>query len=241
MHKSIGNVGFGRACNYLARRSNGEYLFFLNPDAVVVETTLTSLLNSPATDADASSMSVGWLISPTGHLQSDAYLSWFLSWSRLLRRRSAAKKLIADTTKYVKVKKACGGALFMRKSIFESLGGFDESFFLYGEDHDLSIRAIGLGVTIYAVKNAVVIHEGAYSQSSVGAMVERARVDAALRIVNKHRGRLGRYVAALDIATVTLAGMLSKSNSSESQTARLARYRELARWLRWSTPPRFCP
>ena len=55
---------------------------------------------------------------------------------------------------------ASGACLFIRKSIFESLGGFDESYFAHQEEIDLCWRAKNLGHQIKYVSNSVVYHLG---------------------------------------------------------------------------------
>jgi N-acetylglucosaminyl-diphospho-decaprenol L-rhamnosyltransferase len=52
-----------------------------------------------------------------------------------------------------------GGFLMLRRTMLEELGGFDEKFFLYGEDIDLCYRAWGAGWSCWYVPAAVVVHE----------------------------------------------------------------------------------
>jgi GT2 family glycosyltransferase len=59
----------------------------------------------------------------------------------------------------------CGVSVLIRKDIFEKLGGFDESFFMYYEDTDLSLRMRKMGYLIYYEPNSIVYH--LHSGSSV--------------------------------------------------------------------------
>lgn len=63
----------------------------------------------------------------------------------------------------VQVSWASGACLFVRKSVFTALGGFDASFFMHFEEIDLCLRAQGAGHQVWAVGNSEVLHLGAAS------------------------------------------------------------------------------
>jgi GT2 family glycosyltransferase len=58
---------------------------------------------------------------------------------------------------------ASGACLFVRKSVFNALGGFDASFFMHFEEIDLCLRAQAKGHQVWAVGNSEVYHKGAAS------------------------------------------------------------------------------
>lgn len=60
---------------------------------------------------------------------------------------------------------ASGACLFVRKSVFEAVGGFDASFFMHFEEIDLCLRAIAKGHQVWAVGTSEVFHHGASSLS----------------------------------------------------------------------------
>ena len=62
--------------------------------------------------------------------------------------------------------------LILRKSIFETIGGFDENLLIYGEDHDLCDRIYQQGGTIHALADAVVYH---IHRDSLSAMMRQSR------------------------------------------------------------------
>jgi len=68
---------------------------------------------------------------------------------------------------------ACAAAAFCRRDAFETVGGFDESFFCYVEDVDLGFRLRLLGETCIQVPAAVVRHVGSISSGGAGSAFAR--------------------------------------------------------------------
>ena len=123
------NIGFGRACNKGAALSQGEFLFFLNPDTKIAPDTLNHLRAAAETYPEASAFN------PT--LQRDGRPA-FKRRSVLLPKAQWAPRALAgkDTT----VPMLSGAALFMRRAAFDTVGGFDPHIFLYHEDDDICLR-----------------------------------------------------------------------------------------------------
>ena len=65
-----------------------------------------------------------------------------------------------------------GGALFVRRKVFEETGGFDTKIFLYHEDHELCSRITKLGYSLWHVPSAVAIHIGGNSSGSSSKIAE---------------------------------------------------------------------
>ena len=59
-----------------------------------------------------------------------------------------------------------GSALLVRRDAFEQVGGFDESFFMYGEDADLCARLRGAGWEVELYPSARFVHVGGGSTGS---------------------------------------------------------------------------
>jgi len=237
------NAGFAKATNkgfgILSARYSVENVLFLNPDASVTASGLRAGLDAVTSDVGDQSMFCGWL-ARDGHVQVDAYMTWYFSLGRLSRRAAYRKKLIrASNRPLVPVQKVSGGALLVRSSIFQDVGLFDESFFLYGEDVDLSLRAKAKNIALFAIPGFPVEHVGASSQSSSSTLVERARTDAAIRLVSKHRGFIASLIARVELAVITVIGLLpGLGRSSGSKAARRRRLQELKRWsLRRTVEP----
>jgi N-acetylglucosaminyl-diphospho-decaprenol L-rhamnosyltransferase len=234
------NVGFAVAANTGVAAARGRYCLLLNPDAELVPGALAALMD--VHQRGEGDLLVGWL-ETNASVQTDALFSWWYSTERLVRRSSERRRLIlaAEKGTPVEVTKVSGGALFATTELLADLGPFDESFFLYGEDVDLSLRARGRGLRLVAVPQAPIRHKGAASHADHGPLVEQARVDAALRLVAIHRGWLPNVVARLELLAVTLLGLLMNRTTSGSRATRFARLTELRRWGVRRSAPRFAP
>ncbi len=114
------NVGLARAFNQGAKLAKGEYLFFLNNDTKVRKDIFDKLLQSKY-DITGCRM-----FDYAGHKELDSAISV----DRFgCPAGNTGQMFYPD------------GAIFMKKEVFEDLGGFDERMFLYGEDRDLCWRA----------------------------------------------------------------------------------------------------
>jgi hypothetical protein len=159
------NIGFGSAHNQGAKKAQGKYLFLLNPDTTVqtgIEKALIFLENNPEVAIIGSN-----LVSLDKQTQSwIAGVSVCLS--DLLKNNFgliASKKIWQSKTK-IEADWVSGGAMFVRKNIFEKVGGFDENFFMYFEDIDLCKRIQKLGNKIFYHPEIKIQHIGGASFSN---------------------------------------------------------------------------
>jgi len=227
------NRGFGAACDRGARETSRPYLLFLNSDAVVLPGAVEALV--AALDADPIAAAVGPRLSePDGSLQPSIQrlpTPWrifcessglaFLSGGRgLLRGHSATRE---DHGRPQQVETLRGAALLVRRTAFEVAGGFDESFFLYGEETDLAARWRARGYRVLFEPGARVVHRGGASGGdALFGQLHRGLV----QYVARHHGR----AAARFAGTVLLLGAaaryaLSLVTPGERGRARRARYR----------------
>ena len=233
------NLGFGAAMNQVMRASSAETTLLLNPDAELSVHALEAF--HEAHNSYPYALLSGWL--QKGELvQVDAMLNWIFSIDRLVRRRSYARYLKGRESELtVEVQKVCGGALFADSSLLRKYGPFDERFFLYGEDADLSRRARHDKVLLLAVPKARVLHAAASSQADHGELVERARADAAIRLGAYHLPIVLSWVQRVELGLVTLVGVLAPRTSSSTRLIRLSRFRELGMWKAKKERPAFSP
>ena len=150
------NLGFGQGNNLGAQWATGDYLVFLNPDTIVepgwLEALITALEDNPR--AGLATSKILLLNDPerintcgnTIHLTG-------LTLCRGLRYSKAA------FSQRESVAAVSGAAFAIRRELFEQLGGFDEDFFLYMEDTDLSWRARLAGWDCLYVPESIVLHD----------------------------------------------------------------------------------
>ena len=124
------NLGFGRACNQGAAQADTEFLFFVNPDAELIEDTLEQLLAAADAHPDAPAFN-------TRIVRGDGSL-FFKRRSKLIPKSLWLTRDAAKQDSEVPV--LSGGALLVRRPAFEQVGGFDPNIFLFHEDDDLSLR-----------------------------------------------------------------------------------------------------
>ncbi len=145
------NLGFGKANNLAVSQSDSEHILFLNPDTVLPEDNLTEAL--AVMDADTGIGSMGCrMIDGAGEFLPESKrgmptpmiaLYRLIGLSKLWPKHASYGRyywghLPEDENGDVDVH--CGAWMWVRKEILDKLGGFDESFFMYGEDIDLSYR-----------------------------------------------------------------------------------------------------
>jgi hypothetical protein len=163
------NVGFAGGCNLGVARSTGEFLAFLNNDAKPergwIRAAVARFAQSPSIGAVASKV-VDW----EGHNVDfvDAALTWFGMGYKPL----TAEPLPARETPSHDVLFGTGSAMFVRRSVFDDLGGFDERFFMFFEDVDFGWRLNLLGWRYVYEPNSIAFHKHHASMSGFGSFKE---------------------------------------------------------------------
>lgn len=161
------NKGYGRACNLGVKLSPREHVLVMNPDVLITDVDTRSLI--PLLQA----ASLG-LVAPTMMRPGDfdgAPLIFPHSSPRRLWVDSTWRKILPQflhgscRTHYGQITNgwASGAALLVRKTEFEQVGGFDERFFLYYDDTDLSRRYHAAGLPIRGTDSIHGIHAGGRS------------------------------------------------------------------------------
>ena len=173
------NIGFGAACNQGAILSNSEFLLFLNPDAQLYKNSLEEPVKflTHAENADVGivgiqlldqngiiSMSCSRFPSLTTFAAQAIGLNRIPLFSAMSLHMSDWKH---DTTR--QVDHVIGAFYFIRRPLFQSLGGFDERFFVYLEDLDLSLRASKIGFKSFFLADTRAFHSGGGTSQQVQA------------------------------------------------------------------------
>jgi N-acetylglucosaminyl-diphospho-decaprenol L-rhamnosyltransferase len=152
-----GNVGFARACNLAALQANRDVLAFINPD-VILEPDALARLTAALKAAPPPAIIGGDLRDRAGRPERGARRErltlWraFVSFSGLSRLegvipafRDFNRERDPMPARPEPVSAVSGALMAMRRADFETLGGFDEGYFLHVEDVDLCRRAQDLG------------------------------------------------------------------------------------------------
>src|SRR2546422_6121032 len=164
------NRGFARACNQGAANSSADYLLFLNPD--------TSLLNNSLAEPVAfmergENRRIGilgiQLLDTDGRIAPTCarfptpvrFFATMLGLDRALPGVFPPHFMVEwDHKQSREVDQVIGAFFLVRRSVFEDLGGFDERFFVYFEEVDLSLRARALGWPTFYLSTVQAYHHG---------------------------------------------------------------------------------
>jgi N-acetylglucosaminyl-diphospho-decaprenol L-rhamnosyltransferase len=171
------NLGFAKANNVAARAARGRHLVLLNPDTIVLDRALERMLavvrQRPPGLYGGRTLRPGGALDPSSCWGAQTPWSAFCFASGLstaLRRhpRFDPESLggwARDSEREVGIVTGC--LLMTSREVWEALGGFDERFFMYGEDADLAVRATAAGYRVAVTPEATIVHVvGASSSSS---------------------------------------------------------------------------
>ncbi|HXS68081.1 MAG TPA: glycosyltransferase family 2 protein [Candidatus Polarisedimenticolia bacterium] len=147
-----GNYGFGGGSNRGAAIARGKFLFFINPDVRLEPDCLEELVKHTES-AGGSIASPRVLDYDSDDLQSQG-AAGFDAFGCMTKAREG---------EFLSEPFAVAAFYFITQELLRKLGGFDEEFFLYNEEMDLSWRAWLAGETIRQVPSAKIHHQGASS------------------------------------------------------------------------------
>jgi len=163
------NLGFGKANNQAIRKAKGKYTLLINPDTLVRQDTL-SVMYSHMEDNPETGASGCKILNPDGTFAPESRRSvptpmsalWkILGLPKLFpnsRRFSAYYLGGQDEDSPGRVPVLSGAFMFFRTDVLKKAGGFDEQFFMYGEDIDLCYRTMQAGWEIDYIPDTSIIH-----------------------------------------------------------------------------------
>jgi GT2 family glycosyltransferase len=173
------NEGFSKACNIGAMKSNSNFILFLNPDTLIFEDTFSNLFNYIDKDDEKyiAVYSVQLVDENKIVQRSCAKIPKMFNFiNRGLGLNKISSKLFPSyTMQYwdhndTRVVDQVIGAFFMINSkIYHELNGFDEQFFVYYEELDLSTRIIQNGYKTKYITEAQAFHKGGGVSENVKA------------------------------------------------------------------------
>jgi GT2 family glycosyltransferase len=216
------NVGFGRAVNQGAAVARGEYVLLLNPDGHLKPGALEALV-SFAKSNPQHIIYGGRVLTPAGELDLKSCWAapslWSLFCSATLLSTLMPRSRLFDPEcmggfhrDHVRTVDIVSGCMFlMRLADWRLMGGFDERYFVYGEDADLSLRARAqTGRTCAITPAAVMVHAVSASSSSRADKMELL-LNGRIALARTHlRGWKGPVGAELIVAGVWVRALLER-------------------------------
>lgn len=158
------NIGFAAACNKGAKEANGEYLLFFNPDLEIDKDAISILVDRYEKLEKAGALA-GRMRFPDNSFQPTCrkfptYKNIFFSRGSVLGRifKSDIEYTLPDYESDTEVEAVAGTFLLVSKTVFERVKMFDETFFMYMEDTDLSYKLNQAGYKNYFIPQAGGVH-----------------------------------------------------------------------------------
>ncbi len=188
------NLGYGAAMNrgVASLPSSVQWVLLSNPDVTLHERALDELVAGGEQRPDAGSLGPR-VLQPDGSVYPSARRLPSLRngighalFARAIPSNRWTRRYQADELPIGEPRDAgwlSGSCLLVRRSAFESVGGFDEGYFMYFEDVDLGARLGKVGFANVYWPAAVVTHSGAHSTTTRAAAMERAHHVSAYRYV----------------------------------------------------------
>lgn len=163
------NTGFGRACNLGLQQSTGRFVLFLNPDTLVPEDCFAKSLQIFEQHKEVGALGIR-MINGQGTFLKES-MRGFPSFPAAFFKLSGIHRLFPgsrffsryylghlDAQKDQYAEALAGAFMLIPRLVLEKTGSFDESFFMYGEDIDLSYRIFKAGYKNYYLAAPAIIH-----------------------------------------------------------------------------------
>ncbi|MBT0608332.1 glycosyltransferase family 2 protein [Aequorivita echinoideorum] len=174
------NVGFSKANNQAVKVASGEYVCILNPDTAVGKDIFSETLNFVDAKKNLGALGV-YLMDGTGNFLPESKRNLPTPAVSLLKLTGFTQKYYATQvfeTANGAIDVLVGAFMLMKRKVYNEVGGFDEDYFMYGEDIDLSYKITRAGYKNYYLGSETILHykgestqrDDAYFDRFYGAM-----------------------------------------------------------------------
>lgn len=240
------NLGFARAVNLAARRANAEFLLLLNPDTVILDNAVDTIVEFARSNPGLG-LYGGRAVRFDGSLEPSSCWALPTLWS--LAMFATGLSTLAKGNRWLdpesmgnwqrdtvrEVGMVTGCFLLVPSSVWRELGGFDARYFMYGEDADLATRARVAGYRPTICPDAVIVHEVGKASATKGAKLLLSCTGSATLLRTHWRGPrravgLRLFVAGVGLRAMAarLAGVLRKGNRGNAWPEV---WKERRRWI----------
>ncbi|MGC4035625.1 MAG: glycosyltransferase [Chitinophagaceae bacterium] len=191
------NIGFGKACNQGYEISRGEYVLFLNPDTIVPEDCFLKCISFLSTHSEAGALGIR-MVDGRGIFLKESKRA-FPSPLTALFKLFGLSALFPNSKTFGKyhlqylpelennaVDVLAGAFMMIKRTVLEKVGAFDETFFMYAEDIDLSYRIQKAGFKNYYFSESTIIHFKGESTRKLTLNYVRMFYSAMNVFVKKH-------------------------------------------------------
>lgn len=215
------NLGFGKANNLGWQQSSGNFVLFLNPDTIVPENTLTTCVRFFQSNSRTAAVGVR-MIDGTGRFLPESKRAFPAAATAFYKAAGLAALFpkssvfnryalgyLPDNANH-RVDVLAGAFMMVRRPLLEQTKGFDEAFFMYGEDIDLSYRLQQNGFENWYLAEPSIVHFKGESLKKWSADHVKIFYEAMITFVKKHfRGRGASAMRLMLIAGIRSKAVLS--------------------------------
>jgi N-acetylglucosaminyl-diphospho-decaprenol L-rhamnosyltransferase len=217
------NIGFSRANNLGWRQARGSMVLFLNPDTIIGEESLKQSIELLEQYNDVGAVGVRMVDGSGRYLPESKRgiptpAASFYKLSGLIHLFPRSEKIAQYYMGHLSNKKnyevfvLAGAYMMVRKKVLEETGGFDEQFFMYGEDVDLSYRIQKAGYkNVFIGKTSIIHFKGESTKKDIRYLKQFYH---AMRLfAKKHFSRQGWWLPVLiEITIACRMGLYYLSN-----------------------------
>lgn len=191
------NKGFAYACNQAIKKSAGKYILLLNPDTVIEADSLRLCFEFMEETKDAGALGVkmingkGQFLPESKRSLPDAKSAFFkvFGLSKIFPKSRLFGKYqlkYLNENEIHQIEVLSGAFMFIRKTVLDRIGLLDESFFMYGEDIDLSYRISKANFKNYYFPKTTIIHYKGESTKKASFKYVMIFYQAMLIFASKH-------------------------------------------------------
>jgi GT2 family glycosyltransferase len=191
------NVGFSTANNQAIHAAKGEFILLLNPDTVVAEDTFEKCIAFMKAHPDAGALGVHMVDGKGNFLPESkrgvptpavAFYKTFGLAFLFPKSKTFGQYHLGFLPEHEnhEVDILSGAFMFMRKKVLDEIGLLDETFFMYGEDVDLSYRIVKAGYKNYYLSDTTIIHYKGESTKKGSLNYVRVFYNAMIIFARKH-------------------------------------------------------
>lgn len=224
------NPGFAKANNEVVKLAKGERILFLNPDTILPEDCLEKCLQFFSQQNSIGALGIK-MIDGSGNFLPESkrgFPSFFTSFCKMtgLTKMFPHSKLFAryylghlPEDKTNKVDVLSGAFMMVNKKVLNTVGSFDEDYFMYAEDIDLSYRIQKAGYRNFYFADSIIIHYKGESTSKQGVEYLNNFYGTMLLFVKKHYPKLpgSFFVLLLQIVIAVKKIFISTSPVKKSK------------------------
>lgn len=225
------NIGFGRGNNVGIKVAKGEYVFFFNSDAYLIDDSLEKLLKRAKEINNLGAIAPLILNEDKSVQQSGGYFPtllkvfFWMSFIDDLPGGAALKPFHIDHDSFYKNEQELdwitGAAFMVPRKVLGTVGVFDKNIFMYGEDVDLCYRIKNAGFKVVMSPIGRIVHIGQGSAGKISKNAILGEYKTILYVYRKHMGSGSLQIVRLllkigALLRIVVFGLLGRKELSKT-------------------------